>query len=210
MSIEFLMTAFIVVLAPGTGVVYTIGIGLAHGRLASLYAALGCTLGIVPSLLASILGLAAILHTSALAYTVLKYVGCAYLLYLAWQTLRETGALNFQKAASEASPRTIDAGGIMVKAILINCLNPKLSLFFLAFLPQFITPVPGNDMATTWQFLTLSIVFMVMTGIVFAIYGCLAALTRDRVLSSKRAMTWLRRLFAGSFALLGGKMALSD
>src|SRR5690606_10302266 len=93
MSVEFFLTTLIVVVSPGTGTLYTIAAGLGRGRRASLWAAFGCTLGIFPHMLAAITGLAAILHTSALAFEVIKYLGVAYLLYMAWATLKETGTL---------------------------------------------------------------------------------------------------------------------
>ncbi|HZT47360.1 MAG TPA: LysE family transporter, partial [Hyphomicrobiaceae bacterium] len=93
MSIEFLVTSFIVVVSPGIGVLFTMGAGLSRGWRAGVVAAFGCTLGIVPHMAAAIMGLAALLHTSAVAFQVLKYLGVAYLLYMAWSTLRESGAL---------------------------------------------------------------------------------------------------------------------
>ena len=134
MSVEFLVTSFIIIVSPGTGVLYTLAIGLSRGSRASVVAAFGCTLGIVPHMAAAILGLAALLHTSALAFQTFKYVGVAYLLYMAWQALRERGALKVEKEVGARS-----AAQLTVTAILINILNPKLSIFFLAFLPQFIS-----------------------------------------------------------------------
>src|SRR5262252_5479592 len=93
MSLEFLVTSLIVVASPGTGVLFTLAAGLSRGRRASIVAAFGCTLGIVPHMAAAILGLAALLHTSAVAFQAFKYAGVAYLLYMAWNALREQGAL---------------------------------------------------------------------------------------------------------------------
>ncbi len=134
MSLEFLITSFIVVVSPGTGVLYTLAAGLSRGSRASVVAAFGCTLGIVPHMAAAILGLAALLHTSAVAFQVFKYLGVAYLLYMAWSTLREGGALRVEKDIDARS-----AAQVTGHAILINILNPKLSIFFLAFLPQFVS-----------------------------------------------------------------------
>src|ERR1700719_1947046 len=134
MSVEFLVTSFIVIVSPGTGVLYTLATGLSRGSRASVVAAFGCTVGIVPHMVAAIVGLAAFLHTSALAFQTFKYAGVAYLLYMAWNALRERGALSVE---GETGSRT--ATQITVEAILINILNPKLSIFFLAFLPQFIS-----------------------------------------------------------------------
>lgn len=134
MSVEFLITSLVVVL-PGTGVIYTVSTGLVQGRRASVYAALGCTAGIVPHLFATVLGLAAIMHTSALAFQVLKYAGVAYLFYVAYATWRDKSAFALDGSLSRAT-----ASGLVIKAVLLNILNPKLTIFFLAFLPQFVEP----------------------------------------------------------------------
>jgi threonine/homoserine/homoserine lactone efflux protein len=200
MSLQFLLTALVVVIAPGTGVLYTLAISLGQGRRAALWAALGCTFGIVPHLAAAILGLAALLHTSALLFTAVKWAGVAYLLYLAWQSLRAGGAL----AVSE--DRTAEPGiRIARRGALINILNPKLSVFFLALLPPFLS---GNPATATLEMTTLGAIFMALTFVVFVGYGLLAAEARDRLLASARAMRWLNRSFATLFAALAGRLAL--
>lgn len=199
---QFLVTSLIVVLIPGTGVVFTVSTGLAYGRRASVFAAMGCTLGIVPHLLATVLGLAAVLHASALAFQVLKYVGAAYLLYLAVTTLRDRAGFAVQQVQGAGG-----AVGLVVKAFLLNILNPKLSIFFLAFLPQFVQPGAGSPLV---QLLGLSAVFMVMTFGVFVLYGMLAHAFRTSVMESPRVQSWLRRGFAGVFAALGAQLALSE
>jgi threonine/homoserine/homoserine lactone efflux protein len=201
-TIEFLITSFIVVLIPGTGVIFTVSTGLVQGRKASVFAALGCTAGIVPHLLATILGLAAVMHTSALAFQVLKYAGVAYLLYIAWATWRDKSAF-----AIDEAPSVSTAAGLVVKAFLLNILNPKLTIFFLAFLPQFVRPESG---APLLQLLVLSAVFMAMTFVVFVAYGMLAHGFRHAVVESPRVQSWLRRSFAATFAGLGANLALTD
>lgn len=202
MTPEFLITSFIVAASPGTGVVYTLAAGLSQGARASVIAALGCTLGIVPHLLAAITGLAAILHTSALAFGIVKYLGVAYLLYMAWNTLREDGALKIDDAkAPQKATRVIG------EAILINLLNPKLSIFFFAFLPQFIAP---DEIVPTWRMTELGLVFMAVTLLVFALYGCFAASIRRQVVSRPALLAWLRRSFAAAFVALGAKLALTE
>ena len=201
-SPEFLITALIVVLVPGTGVVYTVAVGLGQGRWPSVAAAFGCTLGIVPHLTASILGLAAVLHASAVLFQSLKYVGAAYLLYLAWQTLKDRGPVRFDAASEKRG-----AVKVIRTGILLNILNPKLSIFFLAFLPQFVS-VEGEGVLT--QMLGLSAIFMAMTLGVFIIYGVLAAQVRQKVLESARLMTWMRRTSAAAFGVLGARLALSS
>ena len=199
-SAQFLLTALVVVLAPGTGVVYTLAIGLGRGRTAAIWAALGCTFGIVPHLAAAVLGLAAILHTSAVLFTAVKLAGVAYLLWLAWQALKEGGALAVRADAGRPAPWPIARRGA-----LINILNPKLSIFFLALLPPFLS---GDPATATAEMTLLGAVFMAMTFAVFAVYGIFAAAARDLVLSSARAMAWINRSFAAIFTLLAGRLAL--
>jgi threonine/homoserine/homoserine lactone efflux protein len=202
MSPEFLITTFVIVASPGTGAIYTLATGLSRGSRASLVAAFGCTLGIIPHLAAAIGGLAVILHTSALAFEMFKYAGVAYLLFMAWSTLRENGALKVEGETKERS-----ALQVIVHAILINILNPKLSIFFLAFLPQFVT---AEDPRPLLNMLFLSGVFMAMTFVVFAVYGLFAASVRDRIVSRPAIMAWMRRSFAAAFVLLGAKLALAE
>ena len=201
MSLAFLVTTMIVVASPGIGVVYTVATGLSRGARAGVVAAFGCTLGILPHLAAALVGLAALFYTSELAFQVLKYLGVAYLIYLAWRTLQEKGALTPTEQKVERTPF-----GVIVSAILVNLLNPKLTLFFFAFLPQFVSP---NDPHRLSQVLYLSGVFMLMTFVVFAGYGLFAASMREHVLSRPRVLAWMRRTFAGAFLALGAKLALT-
>jgi threonine/homoserine/homoserine lactone efflux protein len=201
-SIEFLLTSIAVILLPGTGVLYTLSVGLGQGARPSVIAAFGCTLGIVPHILASIIGLAAVMNTSALAFQALKYLGVAYLFYMAWMIMRENGALQ----VSEQRTRTPSAR-IILNGILLNVLNPKLTLFFLAFLPQF---VPASTNNPTIAMLGLSAVFMLLTFLVFVGYGIFAAAARNQIISRPRALLWFRRSFAVTFGLLGLKLALSE
>jgi threonine/homoserine/homoserine lactone efflux protein len=202
MSLDFLLTSLIVVVSPGTGVLFTLATGLSRGSRASVVAAFGCTLGIVPHMAAAIMGLAALLHTSAIAFQTFKYVGVAYLLYMAWLTLKEHGPLKVEKEVSARS-----AAQVIVQAILINILNPKLSIFFFAFLPQFVS---ADEATPLLHMSELSAVFMLLTFVVFVGYGLFAAAIRDQVISRPRVLTWMRRAFAGAFGLLGAKLALAD
>lgn len=202
MSIEFLLTSFIIVASPGTGVLVTLAAGLSRGARASVIAALGCTLGIVPHMLAAVTGLAALLHASALAFELIKYAGVAYLLYMAWMTLKEHGTL---KIETDDAPRS--DGEVIRSAILVNLLNPKLSIFFFAFLPQFVNTQQG---ATVARMVELSLVFMAMTFVVFAIYGVFAAAVRNQIISRPAVLAWMRRSFAVAFVALGAKLALTE
>jgi threonine/homoserine/homoserine lactone efflux protein len=201
-DVTFLVTTLIVVASPGTGVLYTLAAGLSRGPRASVVAAFGCTLGIVPHLAAAVMGLAALLYTSALAFETLKYLGVAYLLYMAYRTLRDQGALHV-----EARETTRSSQQVIVEAVVINLLNPKLSIFFFAFLPQF---VRADDPDRVARMLELSAVFMAMTFVVFVGYGLFAAAVRSHVIARPRVITWMRRIFAGAFVALGARLALAE
>ena len=203
MSTAFLLTTLVVVATPGTGALYTIAAGLARGARASVVAAVGCTLGIVPHMLAAITGLAALLHASAVACQAVKYAGVAYLLWMAWSTFRETGAL----AVDEQEAQARSALRVIVSGVLVNLLNPKLTIFFLAFLPQFVARDAAHP---SLAMVELSAVFMAVTLVVFAIYGVCAAALRARVLSRPRVLRWIRRCFGGAFLALAGRLALTE
>ena len=147
-------------------------------------------------------GLAALLHASAMAFNAVKYAGIIYLLYMAWHTLQETGAL---KISTEHTPH--NNARILMDGILLNILNPKLSIFFVAFLPQFISPQETHPLL---QMMGLSGVFMLVTFVVFSIYGVFAASMRDHIVSRPSVMMWMRRSFAVAFGALAAKLALTE
>ncbi len=173
--------------------------GLARGARASVVAAVGCTLGIIPHMAAAITGLAALLHTSAVAFQVLKYLGVAYLLYMAWATWRDKDALTVDR---DSAPRS--ATRVIISGVLMNILNPKLTIFFFAFLPQFVTTGQSGALLSM---ITLSAVFMLLTFVVFIGYGVFAAAIRTHVISRPKVLTWMRRTFAGAFVALGARLA---
>ncbi|MDQ0318584.1 threonine/homoserine/homoserine lactone efflux protein [Pararhizobium capsulatum DSM 1112] len=200
MSLDYIFTSLIVILLPGTGVLYTLACGLNGGVRGSILAAVGCTLGILPHLAASVVGLAALLHTSALAFEIVKYLGVAYLFYMAWRVARNTESLEVNENAPRLSAtRTIATG------FLLNILNPKLSLFFLAFLPQFVAVDSTNQ---TMAMIGLALIFMALTFVVFIGYGLFAAFTRRQIVSRPGVTFWLRRSFAAAFGLMGLRLAL--
>ncbi len=203
MTLDFLLIALIVVATPGTGMIYTVAAGLTRGGRASIVAAFGCTLGIVPHMIAAITGLAALLHTSALLFDAVKYAGVAYLLWMAWMTWKDRGSLSL----TGQGPHKSSALQVTIEAIVINLLNPKLSIFFFAFLPQFVATDAPDALP---RMLEMSGVFMAMTFVVFALYGLFAAAVRDHVLSRPKVMLWLRRTFAAAFVALGAKLALAE
>ncbi|MBK1841084.1 LysE family translocator [Azospirillum sp. YIM B02556] len=202
MTPEFLITSLIVVASPGTGVLLTLAAGLSRGARASAVTAFGCTLGIVPHMAAAVLGLAALLHASAVAFQGLKILGVLYLLYMAWATLKERGALSVEADGTQQT-----TGRMILRAVLVNVLNPKLSIFFLAFLPQFVSDADPRPLV---RMLELGGVFMALTFVVFVVYGLFAAAVRDQVVSRPRVMAWMRRSFAAAFAALGAKLALAE
>lgn len=202
MSIAFLLTTLVIVATPGTGAVYSIAEGISRGRRAGIIAAFGCTLGVIPHMIAAITGLAAILNASAVAFETIKWIGIAYLLFLAWQTLRDKSLI---QADEDPAPRS--SWRVIRTAVLINVLNPKLTIFFFAFLPQF---VPSQAPDAAWQMAGLSLVFMALTFVVFAMYGIFAATMRAQVLGRPKVVTWLRRSFAATYVLLAGRLALES
>ncbi|MEW8624621.1 MAG: LysE family translocator [Candidatus Thiodiazotropha sp.] len=202
LTTEYLITSFIVVLMPGSGVIFTVSIGLIKGGKASIFAAIGCTVGIVPHLIASVFGLSAILHASALVFQVFKLIGVLYLLYLAWSLWRESESREFHYQ------QKVDGNmRIALRAFLINILNPKLSIFFLAFLPQF---VPVGVSSPLSYLLVMSAFFMVLTLFVFIGYGLLANHVRHYILESPKIMQGIQRVFAGLFVVLGVKLAAME
>ncbi|AXO15274.1 LysE family translocator [Thalassospira indica] len=201
-SLDFLITSLIIVVLPGTGVIYTLALGLGRGMKASIWAALGCTLGIVPHMTASILGLAALLHASALAFEIVRYLGVAWLLYMAWGMWHGTGAMKV--TANETTSGVLK---IIRDGILLNLLNPKLSLFFLAFLPQFVS---ANTPNTTLEMALLGLIFMAMTFAVFVVYGCFAGALRSHIIERPKVMAWIGKSFAGAFVLMGLKLMLTE
>lgn len=202
MSFAFLMTTLVVVATPGTGAVFSIAAGLSRGAKAGIVAAFGCTLGVIPHMVAAITGLAAILNASAIAFQAIKWLGVAYLVYLGWNTFRDKSLIDVDASTTPAS-----SWSVIRTAILINLLNPKLTIFFFAFLPQF---VPAGEVNGTWHMVGLSLIFMVLTFVVFALYGVFAATMRNQVITRPKVMAWLRRTFAATYVLLAGRLAVES
>lgn len=202
MSLAFVLTTLVVVATPRTGAVYTISAGLACGRRASVIAAFGCTLGVLPHMVAAITGLAALLNASAIAFQTIKWLGVAYLLFLAWQTIRDKSPIDTDTTAA-----AVPFWSTIRTAVLINLLNPKLTIFFFAFLPQF---VPSTEQGAWLHMIGLSAVFMAVTFIVFALYGVFAAGMRAKVLTRPAVVAWMRRSFAATYVLLAGRLALVE
>ena len=202
MTIPFLITTLIVVVTPGTGVIFTLSAGLSRGARAGVLAAFACTLGTLPHLLAAMTGLAALMQTSA---------GGVRDRPLPRRRLPALPGL-----VHGAGPRRLrgdhrrpprSAIRVIVSGVLVNLLNPKPTMFFVAFLPQFVdTTAPGSTRAM----LGCGAVFMLLTFVVFSGYGIFAARVRDRVLTRPRVTDWLRRSAAGTFVALGVTLALTE
>ncbi|NQZ83808.1 MAG: LysE family translocator [Colwellia sp.] len=199
MTLEYLVAALVIILIPGTGVIYTVGIGLVHKRLSMVYAALGCTLAISPHLLASIFGLSALLNSSAVLFNIVKFLGVIYLLYMAYNLFMDKGVLEFRPNQDKVNNNAIIKNGF-----LVNALNPKLSIFFLAFIPQFVSKSSESPLLSMF---ILGLVFMLMTFIVFVIYGYFANLLQYKVIQSRGVIKSMQKFFAVIFAILAYKMA---
>ncbi|EJV0836015.1 LysE family translocator [Salmonella enterica subsp. enterica serovar Chester] len=197
MSMEYLITVLVICLSPGIGVVYTLSATLGGGWKAGFWASTGCTIATIIHLLIAMAGLAAIIHTSAVLFQTIKFAGVLYLFWMAWIILKDRSGLSV-KAEKSVTP-----GRLLSRGILLNILNPKLPLFFMAFIPQFVPA--GSSMVLLPE---LGIIFTIVTFTVFMGYVALAAAGRQHILESATAMSWLRRAFAASFAALGLKLAI--
>lgn len=199
MSPEFLLTALIVCIVPGIGVVYTLSATLGAGFRAGIMASVGCTIATVLHLVVALSGLAAVLYTSAILFQAIKYAGVAYLIWMAWAILGDRGSLSVK--AAEPQPAWV----VVRRGIALNILNPKLPLFFIAFLPQFL---PDEKAGALPAMIELGLAFSALTFLTFAGYAALAALGRNAVLGRPAVLLWLKRAFAASFAALGLRLAL--
>jgi threonine/homoserine/homoserine lactone efflux protein len=199
-SVEFWLTTLVVIITPGTGVLFTVAVALADGRRAGAVAAAGNTLAVLPHLAAAVSGAAVLLATSPVAFTVVKWLGVAYLLYMAWSGVRHAAE---PPATAGLSP---SAGRTVLRAVLVNLLNPKLTVFFLALLPQFVTPDRPGAVA---RMLGLGLVFLGTTFAALVGYAMAAAAVRDRIIARPAALAAVRRALAVSFVGLGVRLALT-
>ncbi|MDC7222261.1 MAG: LysE family translocator [Spirochaetales bacterium] len=199
---SFLLTSLVVVLIPGTGVIYTVSAGLTGRRRQAVLAAIGCTLGIIPHLAAGLLGVSALMHRGALLFRLIKIAGIIYLTYLGIDLIRNSGALRLEEETEEKKPLKV-----MGEAILLNLLNPKLTLFFLSFLPQFLNTAEGNY---TLQMVRLSAVFMGMTLLVFCFYGLLAHSFKKILAGSEKLSQRIQQGFGALLLGFATKLALED
>lgn len=203
-SIDFLVTSLVVVLVPGTGVVYTVSCAISDGLRRGLVAAVGCTLGIVPHLLAAVLGLSGIMQAGAVAFEAVRWAGVVYLVVMGLAMIRDRGVLQFDL---ERSPSEVAAGAVIRRGILLNLLNPKLTLFFFAFLPQFLDSPPG---LLDPRLVGLGMVFMLLTLVVFAVYAWTSAAVRDRVLRAPGVLRWAQRSLGALVIGFAARLAVTD
>lgn len=196
MQIEYLITVFIICLSPGIGVLYTLSATLAGGIRAGFWAALGCTLATLIHLLIAMAGLAAILYSSSLLFQSIKFAGVLYLLWMAWVVFKDRRSLVLH------APLQVSAGHLLWRGMLLNLLNPKLPLFFVAFIPQFVPTGSHLSLLVELGLVFTLVTFVVFMGYVFCLVG-----GREKLLQSQRAMDWIRRAFASSFVALGLKLA---
>ena len=188
---------------PGAGSIYTISTGLFSGWRSSIAAAFGCTAGIIPHLLFSILVLSSVYEYSTEAFQATKYIGAVYLLYLAYSMWKESGWPEF----SENHDQKKDKFKIILNAVFINLFNPKLSIFFLSFFHLFLSLESEFPIL---QFIFLSIIFMLMTLIVFIIYGLFAHNVSKYFRQSGVLYVWTQRAFAIIFIILGAKLLIME
>jgi threonine/homoserine/homoserine lactone efflux protein len=201
--VEFLLTSLVVVMVPGTGVVYTVSSAIGGGGRCGLFAAIGCTLGIVPHLLAAMLGLSGVVQAGALAFEAVRWAGVAYLAFMGVSMIVGGSALRLdQRRASRDS-----MGQVVRRGILLNLLNPKLTVFFFAFLPQFLDTPPG---LADRRLVELGGVFMLMTLAIFAAYAGASASVRDRVLGAPAVLRWVQRSLGALVIGFATKLAVTN
>jgi len=197
----FITGAALLLVIPGPAVTYVVSRSIGHGRAAGLVSVLGIVAGTLCHVIAATLGLSALLVSSALAFQFVKYLGAAYLIYLGIKTLRSSDQQLLTAAGSETSLARIFGQGF-----LVNLLNPKTALFFLAFLPQFVDPGRGH---ITLQILQLGILFALMGWCSDSAYALLAGTVAERIRSSIRLRRVHRNVSGSALIALGLAAAFS-
>ena len=200
--LAFFTTSLILALSPGPDNLFVMAQSARTGRKSGLFVTLGLATGLIGHTVAVAFGLAAILRASSLAFTILKFIGAAYLLYLAWQAFR-AGAATANKGDVEVFSR----GSIYRRGIIMNLTNPKVSLFFMAFLPQFADPRHGSMML---QFFQLGAVFIMATILVFSVISFIAGGVGEKFSNSPLAQKIVNRTASAVFIGLAVKLALSE
>lgn len=201
MLLYFLGASAALTIAPGPDNIFVLTQGIARGRKPAIVTALGMCSGISVHTTAAAFGLSAVFYSSAVAFNVVKYAGAAYLLYLAWKTLAEQSTITLSNADGRATVALFKRGFIM------NVLNPKVAMFFLAFLPQFVTP---DTEFFALQMLLLGLIFMVQAVLIFCLIGFFSGSIGNFILARPRIAKYFDWLTAGVFASLGVRLALTE
>lgn len=202
-ALTFFGLALLLCYSPGPDNVFVLMQSAAHGRRAGVLVVLGLCTGLLLHTAALALGLAAVFAASALAFTVVKFAGAAYLLYLAW------GAWRAPVSAAGAGPAlpALSAQQLYARGVVMNITNPKVLLFFMALLPQFVAPAQGP---VALQLLALGGIFIVATLIAFGSIAWLAGFFAQVLRESARAQSWLNRVSALVFAGLALRLATAS
>ena len=216
--LEFVMTSMLVVLVPGIGVIYTVSIAVAGGQAAGLCAALGCTLGIVPHLLVAFLGLSGMMQFGATVFELVRWAGVAYLMWMGVGLLRDRGGIAFDAAASGETEGQVRAGAsrVVMRGVLVNLLNPKLTAFFFAFLPQFVgitshdAKASGLAQAIDPRLFGLASLFMLLTLIGFVFYALIGALVSRWAAAAPGVTTWTQRAFGALLLGFAARLAVAE
>jgi len=201
---EFLVTSLVVAAVPGTGVLYTVSSSISGGWRRGLPAAVGCTFGVVPHVLAAMLGLSGLMQAGAVAFEVVRWLGVAYLVFMGVSMLRDRGAL---RVARRQDRQGEPPSAVVRRGILVNLLNPKLTVFFFAFLPQFLDSPPGLLDA---RLVGLGAVFMLATLVVFVVYAWASAVVRERVLGTPALLRWVQRSLGTLVIGFAARLATAD
>lgn len=199
----FLIASLILTFTPGADTIYILGKSVAQGKKAGIFSALGSSTGGLVHCLLAALGLSIILAKSAIAFELVKYLGASYLIFLGIKSLTS-------KSSKQFDLETVDAknnyGKIYVSGILTNILNPKVALFYLAFLPQFVDP---KYIHSSLPFLILGLTFLLLITIWSLIIALSASKLSDSIRRNYKVKLWLDKIAGGVFILLGIKIALS-
>jgi len=199
----FLVTAILIALAPGPDNLMVLSLGMARGRAQGVAFGLGCALGCLNHTLLAALGVSALIAASPPAFTALKIAGGVYLMWLGIQAIRNARVLGAPPAGKGPAEAP---GKLFVKGLVANAINPKVILFFLAFLPQFVDSRRGH---VAWQIAQLGVLFTVETVVVFGAIGWFAGAIGERLARRPAIGTWLDRVAGGIFVALGLRLLVA-
>lgn len=200
--IYFIAVSMLLTIAPGPDILYVITQSISQGKRAGIATALGLCTGLMVHTTAAAFGVSAILQQSAIAFKILKYLGAIYLFFLAWKAFREK-----EHSLSEMTTKNKDAASLYRQGIYMNILNPKVGLFFLAFLPQFVNSKAGN---IPGQMILLGALFMLQSILIFSIVAIVSEILSKKILSKPNIAKYINHAKAIIFTLIGVKLALSD